>query len=76
MSHNPNYSIVQAELDTGIVLMADGSRCIDGRIEFLPAKSLEDARRIARAIVCKNPRIECSIRDSQGFHIEFVRHSD
>lgn len=67
------YQVVQTEVQTGILLTVDGKRSLDGRIDVVPANSLEDARRIAKVIVEKKPQVECSIRDYRGIHIEFVR---
>jgi hypothetical protein len=75
-SNNANgevFGVVQAELETGILLKPDGQRSLDGRVHAIPAKSLEDARRIAMAIVAEKPYVECSIRNGQGSHVEFVR---
>jgi hypothetical protein len=64
------FSIIQAEVATGIVLTRDGNRAVDGRVDTISASSLEEARRIAEGIVRKRPDIECWIRDA---HVEFVR---
>ena len=69
------FGILQAEVRTGIVLNFDGTRRISGSpIQIKPAGSLEDARRIATEIVTHQPDIECSIRDSRGDHVEFIRN--
>jgi hypothetical protein len=67
------FSVIQAEVATGIVLTRDGGWALHGPAEKISASSLEEARTIARAIVMKRPDIECSIRDAHGEHVEFVR---
>ena len=70
----PSFVVIQAEDETGILLTADGQRCLDGLIHVIHAETLEDARKIARGIVAEHPHIECHIRDEQGLHIESIRH--
>jgi hypothetical protein len=68
------YLVVQADLFTGIVLGPDGKPCRNGNVYAIPAESLNAARVIAKVLVEENPRLECSIRDDRGHHIEFVRN--
>ena len=62
-----NYKVIKSEATTGIVLAADGTYAKGGPETDVveqcgtPFSSMHDAAEFARAIVEKNPQIECVI---------------
>lgn len=69
------FAIVQAEVSTGILLNLDGTRRLNNEGEYLLIfDTYKSALSRAEAIVVENPEIECSLRNDEGSHIQFVRN--
>ena len=67
------FAVAQAELDTGVVLTANGQHRHVGEGEaFRVFGSLDAARSFARSVVSARPRVECGVYDSERRHIERI----
>ena len=67
------FAVAQAEVETGIVLTADGERWHTGRGEMYHVfGSLDAARSFAHSVVSARPRVECDIYDSEQRHVESI----
>jgi hypothetical protein len=67
------FGVVLTELATGIVLLPDGSQYLGSGPYYVVFRSLNRAEQFANDCVIQDPRIECSIRDSTGRHLMFIR---
>ena len=68
------FSIIFAEVKTGIILTLDGKRRQGNQGEFyLIFNSFEEAKAFAENKINTNPEIECSIRDENGDQVKAVR---
>lgn len=65
-------AVVQAELDTGIVLSPDSERYLGLGEAFRTFDSLAGARGFAQSVVAAKPEVECGLYDSSGAHIERI----
>jgi hypothetical protein len=68
-----DFTVVFAEVNTGIVVTPEGERCMDRTLPRMTFKTHSEAESFARVYVQKRPTIECSIRDSRGVHLKFIR---
>jgi hypothetical protein len=66
-------AIVFAEANTGILLTPQGERHIGQAPCYKVLDSEDEATAFARAYVDQHPTIECSIRDEDGKHLQFIR---
>lgn len=67
----PQCSVLQAELSTGIVLTTDGKRRIESESPFiLIFDSFEDAKQFSKEKIIENPSFECNVYDYQGNFVE------
>jgi hypothetical protein len=62
------YSVLLAELATGIVLNLDGKRRLTGSVDdwILVFENLAEAEDFARQQVARTPEIECLVQGEQG----------
>ncbi len=66
-------SVVFAEVETGILLTAEGERHVGQAKCYRVFNSEGEAIAFAQTYVERHPTIECSIRDENGSHLKFLR---
>jgi hypothetical protein len=65
-------AVVQAELNTGIVITPDGHRHLGSGEAFRAFGSLAAAPAFAHSVVAANPQVECGLYDCTGTHMERI----
>ena len=67
-------SVVFAEINTGILLTFRGERYTGQAACYRIFNSESEAIAFARVYIGQHPKTECSIRDEEGKHLQFIRN--